>query len=143
MTTLHRSAAPWDAEADAVLLAGWKANLTARSIAAKLTETGFPTTKNGVLGRLFRLRQDGEEMGLRQAATRGLPEVKQPWWKLFMDQDKDGCRYPEGDPSTDAFRFCDEPRRQGSSYCTHHHSIAWVKPEPKQALPNPFFVVKK
>lgn len=36
-------------------------------------------------------------------------------------EDLTGCRYPLTDVSTHL--FCDAPRKDGSSYCGHHHSI--------------------
>lgn len=36
------------------------------------------------------------------------------------------CRWPLGDPQQPDFRFCGEPRRQGSPYCDAHHGLAYV-----------------
>jgi GcrA cell cycle regulator len=33
------------------------------------------------------------------------------------------CRYPQGDHVP--YRFCGAPKRDGSSYCPHHHRVAY------------------
>ena len=42
----------------------------------------------------------------------------------LLDLQPDQCRYPYGDAG--AFRFCGQPRRDGSSYCAKHHAICYT-----------------
>lgn len=35
------------------------------------------------------------------------------------------CRFPIGDPMTEAFGFCGDPVKPGSKYCPHHHRRAY------------------
>ncbi len=44
----------------------------------------------------------------------------------LIDLEKGDCRYPYGDG---ALVFCGHPVKEGSSYCTPHHHLCWVKPE--------------
>ncbi len=37
------------------------------------------------------------------------------------------CRWPEGDPRTDAFWFCGRPAVAGKPYCGEHCARAYVK----------------
>lgn len=43
---------------------------------------------------------------------------------LFELEDND-CRYPYGNGP---YLFCGDPKQEQSSYCSHHHSVCWVKP---------------
>lgn len=41
------------------------------------------------------------------------------------------CQWPIGDPRDPDFRFCVAPRAPGkSSYCAHHHAIAYTPQKP-------------
>ena len=37
------------------------------------------------------------------------------------------CRWPEGEPRTDAFRFCGRPAVADKPYCGEHYVRAYVK----------------
>ena len=37
------------------------------------------------------------------------------------------CRWPEGEPRTDAFRFCGRPAVTDKPYCGEHYVRAYVK----------------
>lgn len=37
------------------------------------------------------------------------------------------CKWPVGDPRTHEFRFCGDDKMPGSSYCSHHHGLAYNK----------------
>lgn len=37
-----------------------------------------------------------------------------------------GCWYPMWEGDTPTHIYCDEPREEGSSYCSHHHSIVYI-----------------
>jgi hypothetical protein len=39
-----------------------------------------------------------------------------------------GCRWIDGDVRSGAWGYCQAPQRPGSSYCGHHHGVAWVPP---------------
>lgn len=39
------------------------------------------------------------------------------------------CRFPFGDRE---FNFCGQTQQEGSSYCSVHHAICWVKPLPNR-----------
>jgi hypothetical protein len=39
--------------------------------------------------------------------------------------DSSRCKWPLGEPGDDAFRFCGDARADRSSYCAHHHQIAY------------------
>jgi GcrA cell cycle regulator len=41
------------------------------------------------------------------------------------------CKWPIGDPASDTFRFCGEPREGERSYCSRHCEVAYVKPRPR------------
>lgn len=38
---------------------------------------------------------------------------------------QDQCKFPIGDPRNSDFHFCGGTQKAGSSYCEHHHSIAY------------------
>jgi GcrA cell cycle regulator len=44
-----------------------------------------------------------------------------------MERGADGCRWPEGDPKSENFRFCHAPRPMGRSYCDAHHARAFER----------------
>jgi GcrA cell cycle regulator len=37
------------------------------------------------------------------------------------------CCWPEGEPRTPSFRYCDEPSEHGRPYCATHLKLAYVK----------------
>ena len=43
----------------------------------------------------------------------------------LMDLTERTCKWPIGDPSTEAFWFCGHPSEQGKPYCSTHISIAF------------------
>lgn len=53
--------------------------------------------------------------------------LTEPCGTPLLDLKANQCRYPTGfDGMT---LFCGEPRRDAtSSFCSHHHTIVWVKP---------------
>jgi hypothetical protein len=38
-----------------------------------------------------------------------------------------GCWYPMWGECSPTHIYCDEPREEGSSYCSDHHSIVYVR----------------
>jgi hypothetical protein len=47
----------------------------------------------------------------------------------------EGCQFPSGDPQTNDFYFCGEPKAIGYSYCPHHCGIAYEKPKKRFVVP--------
>jgi len=53
------------------------------------------------------------------------------------------CKWPIGDPATDAFHFCGQSTLSGKSYCGHHANLAFQppqrrterRPDPRRLLP--------
>ncbi len=45
------------------------------------------------------------------------------------------CSWPEGEPGTDAFRFCGRPAVAGKPYCGEHCARAYVKSSRAPARP--------
>jgi hypothetical protein len=112
----------WTSHHESILLAGHAASKSARAIAAELTEAGYPSTKNTVLGRLFR---------------KGLCKPKhQKEPTMVMDPAMfDGCRWPIGEVGTAGFRFCCDPHPlPGRPYCARHHAIAYRPRDEKAAV---------
>jgi hypothetical protein len=44
----------------------------------------------------------------------------------FMDLSPQSCRYVVSGGVTKDFRFCNLPKKDGSSYCTDHHKLCYV-----------------
>ncbi len=44
------------------------------------------------------------------------------------------CRFPFGQAGRSGFRFCCEPKQEGSSYCAEHRAICTVKVEPRSGM---------
>jgi GcrA cell cycle regulator len=62
--------------------------------------------------------------------------------KSTMELGPRDCRWPVGDPQEPGFFFCGAVQRDGSSYCTAHHRIAYNRiREPVNARPKFNFVV--
>jgi GcrA cell cycle regulator len=48
------------------------------------------------------------------------------------------CRWPEGDPASEQFRFCGGQTRSGIPYCAYHGAIAYQpSPERRRDRPRP------
>jgi hypothetical protein len=50
----------------------------------------------------------------------------------FVETTDKTCIYPEGQRGL--MLFCGQPRQDGSSYCTFHHRVCWVKPDRKPSI---------
>ena len=98
-----------------VLIAFWKEGLPTSEIGRRLQ-----VTKNAVVGKVHRLG-----LAKRRPSTHGKPKeaeiVKLEALGAGM------CRWPEGEPGTDAFRFCGRPAVAGKPYCGEHCARAYVK----------------
>ncbi len=98
-----------------VLIAFWKEGLPTSEIGRRLR-----VTKNAVVGKVHRL-------GL---AKRHPPVDGKPTEAKIIKLDGLGagmCSWPEGEPGTDAFRFCGRPAVAGKPYCGEHCARAYVK----------------
>ena len=98
-----------------VLIAFWKEGLPTSEIGRRLR-----VTKNAVVGKVHRL-------GL---ANRRPPIDSKPTEAKIIKLDDLGagmCSWPEGEPGTDAFRFCGRPAVAGKPYCGEHCARAYVK----------------
>jgi hypothetical protein len=114
----------WTSHHESILLAGYKAKKSARAIAAELTEAGYSSTRNTVLGRLFR---------------KGLCEPTQPKEPaMVVDLTMfDGCRWPIGEVGKPGFHFCCVPTViPGKPYCAAHCAIAY-RPKEEQPTGSP------
>ncbi len=110
----------WTAEIDALMLDLLDKGWSAAAIADRLSEGGFPTTRNSVIGRLFRLREMGNEIALSLARPKPEPKPKP------VDLGPNGCRWPIGDPGQPDFRFCEAPAVVlGKPYCSPHCALAY------------------
>jgi hypothetical protein len=78
-----------------------------------------------------RLRGEGRRPEARSAAPTPVLEHD----GVAFEDLRGGCAYALNDaPRHDlsGLRFCGQPRREGSSYCPHCHSLSWV-PAPQRA----------
>lgn len=125
-----------DPRADLILTAEWNRGATTREIAATLTAAGLPATKNAVISRANRRR---EELGIK-ARLRPLPAyLTTSFLKLReLPEGPTGCRYITGDPDGIFTKWCDAPMKPGSSYCSDHHSICWTPSTPPSKKPFAF-----
>ncbi len=108
-----------------------------RSMIALEMNCGF--TRNAISGRIHRL---GIAPPGDLARPKPAPRAKRKHKAVapvlhvpeFVTLDKDiievdfrsECHYPVG--FRDVHLFCGHPVQEGSSFCTHHHAIVWVKP---------------
>ncbi len=98
-----------------VLIACWKEGLPTSEIGRRLQ-----VTKNAVVGKVHRL-------GL---AKRRPSIDRKPKEAEIIKLDALGagmCSWPEGEPGTEAFRFCGRPAVAGKPYCGEHCAQAYVK----------------
>ena len=98
-----------------VLIGFWKEGLPTSEIGRRLQ-----VTKNAVVGKVHRL-------GL---AKRRPSVDRKPKEAEIIKLDALGagmCSWPEGEPGTDAFRFCGRPAVDGKPYCGEHCARAYVK----------------
>lgn len=123
------------------LMALWNEGLSTSEIGHRLG-----VTKNAVVGKVHRLglpkRQSpirGNGGGAPRAASPGhaVTRVRAPQPvdeppptgeiikldKLFSGM----CSWPDGEPGTEAFRFCGRPAEPGRPYCARHCERAYVK----------------
>lgn len=140
----------WDGEATDKLKELWDQTpqLSASEIGAV-----FGCSRNAVLGRVHRLRLPTRISGSKPGVPRKEPQRKKhkptpALWVRFqlrgpvlpvvplkpiefigpgrplLDLPNNACRFAINDEAP--FLFCSAPQKDGSSYCAHHHAIAWV-----------------
>jgi GcrA cell cycle regulator len=116
----------WTSHHETILLDGHAAKKTPRVIAADLTDAGYPSTRNTVLGRLFR-----KGLCKPTPSARG-PRSKEPTMVTDMTM-FDGCRWPIGEVGKPGFHFCCVPAViPGKPYCAEHCAKAY---RPKEEQP--------
>ena len=118
----------WTPEIEARMEALRADGLSWAAVAGRLTEEGFPTTKNVLLGRTFRKRKDE----LRTTAVLAMTPKPLP----IAKGKRDGCRYIEGDPAGASTVYCDAPLpKPGLPYCAGHMAICYRgKPDAQENL---------
>ncbi|MBM3540015.1 MAG: hypothetical protein FJX55_19575 [Alphaproteobacteria bacterium] len=113
----------WTPEIEARVEALLAEGLSTAAVAKRLTEEGFPTTKNAILGRRFR----------KSVAAGHVPLAKRPAPTRKGEIPPTGCRWIEGKPAGLNTVWCNAPvARPGFSYCAKHMAIAW-RPAPTLA----------
>ncbi|MGV6801281.1 MAG: GcrA family cell cycle regulator [bacterium] len=128
----------------------WAEGLSASQIANKMGGV----TRNAVIGKVHRLGLSGratpakpqltrkktatrpttQKLGLRETRLRPIinePEFLEP---LVLDSgdkatvstlNKNMCRWPVGDPSSENFHFCGQASAAGKPYCAYHAHMAF------------------
>jgi hypothetical protein len=130
-------------EAYDLMLQGW----TAQRIADHWTENGNPTTRNTIMGLVWRYRKrHGLQPVETQRPTKPKPRRKpkvakvykfappkpkvvrlaappavEPLWVTLMDLMPTHCRFPVGVGKGVYSTYCGQPKTENSSYCPHHH----------------------
>lgn len=124
--------------------------LTAQQIAERLSEHfGCRISRNAVMGKMSSLGINDRLVGRspeylrrkslvsktvhKETATKPIPS---PSGARIGTSARDAidalnpsdCRWPEGDPMSNNFRFCGHMRRIGYPYCEHHLSRAARRP---------------
>jgi GcrA cell cycle regulator len=119
----------------------------------ELREAGHPFSKcaeilgrstNSIAGRCSRLnlcksvntpRDDlvmKRIVARKKAVTTPKPVIsKPPTQKVISDITEltnNQCRWPIGDVGNEDFHFCSQTKEDGSSYCSKHNAVAYVKP---------------
>lgn len=131
----------WTEALTSELLRLWsQSETTARGIAEKL---GGGLTANAIIGKANRmglpLKSSGQPRlriprGRRRVKKSSSPVVKPPAETNPPAPEPAGgagfgfqpCKWPEGDPATQDFRFCGQLTVQGKSYCDRHCKEAYL-----------------
>jgi GcrA cell cycle regulator len=115
----------------------WNENrLTASQMAERLG-----ISRNAVLGKANRLGLPTHKAKSAKPAPKPIPKAKKlppvlpivdepaPPAELqfvgvsLLELGPHDCRYPQGDAVP--YRFCGQPKREGSSYCPYHHALSY------------------
>ncbi len=106
----------WTPERMETLAELWKEGLTTREIGNRLG-----ITKNAVVGKSHRL-------GLPRRIPAAAPARETEAGIISLESLAVGmCRWPSGDPGTEAFRFCGKKAQPDKPYCPDHCAQAYVK----------------
>ena len=106
----------WTPDRISTLIALWNEGLSTSLIGERIG-----VTKNAVVGKVHRLK----------LTKRGSPIKQKPKTVdiISLKALRSGmCRWPEGDPGTQAFNFCGQPIVPEKPYCAKHCARAYVKP---------------
>lgn len=132
--------ATWTDDHIATLRALWAADLTAGEISRQLGDM----SRNAVIGKARRLNL--EARCRRWIPVNGkvrLPRIFAP--PIFVAPPKPAepvtfdqlrrhhCRFPLWNEPTDAKLYCGGDKLEGSSYCQHHHRIAYQPARERRA----------
>lgn len=52
------------------------------------------------------------------------------------EQEPHGCLFIHGDVKEGGWRYCQAPRRAGSSYCEEHHALTHHAAKPRRSTPD-------
>lgn len=104
----------WTAKRVGALIAYWNRGLSANEIGRRLS-----VTKNAVIGKVHRIGLQKRDSPIVRKDRRA-DVVKLENLRSGM------CSWPEGDPGTDAFRFCGKPVAPDKPYCPGHCDRAYV-----------------
>lgn len=111
----------WTPERIAALIALWEEGLTTSVIGERLG-----ITKNAVVGKVHRLGLPKRVTSSR--AAKPAVEEKPMGEMIKLDKLSNGmCCWPEGEPSTENFRFCGAQAVEGRPYCAEHCKRAYVR----------------
>jgi hypothetical protein len=148
----------WNDAADRLMLALWTAGNSLRKVAAELCDQGYNVTRNSVVGRKYRLKEQGQDVGRSSFNPSVKAAKKKPEPKFHCDpadatvmkaianacgggvdymENENGCRAildKRGGPFN-LHMVCGLPRTldaQGSasSYCETHHVLYNTGPSP-------------
>lgn len=141
----------WTEELDAKIIGLWKRGKSASEIANAL---GEPHTRNGVIGRITRLRRWGVDVGrplklvnskppkprsytprvrpqpslaivaLKPLASVFKPPEPRPDRPGIVDLKRGECKFGHGDPGDSDFHFCGA-KTSGGSWCDFHKSVVY------------------
>jgi GcrA cell cycle regulator len=149
----------WTDERVTLLKKLWLEGLSASQIAKQLGGV----TRNAVIGKVHRLGLSGRaapsqpsrpayrpqrprtpapapiqrrEMVQRAPTPLPSPVLDLPGTATVLTLGAHMCKWPIGDPSTDAFSFCGRRAGNDGPYCIEHARVAYQPPQKKKSGPN-------
>lgn len=135
----------WTGDADATLTDLHATGMLFEHIAAVMTHSGYPVTRNACIGRAHRLglyKRVLTEPRRKPKPRRSPRPIRRAVMEpdrdevvceqrrahrsgLLIDFDPDQCRWPLEEISPRTYRYCTNDKAHiGSSYCLDHHHIA-------------------
>ncbi len=95
---------------------------------------------HAVATRAFKTERRAIRTAERAAAFTPAPAAAPSLNMTFADLARHSCRYPTSPEDAPAMLFCGIVQREGSSYCPHHHSVAYKPAKPYvPSFPGPSF----